>query len=50
VTYIASQLPGKEIEKLGNLFRQVDLNHDGFITTKELKTALDKQKEKATVE
>lgn len=50
VTCIASQLPGKEIEKLGKLFKQVDTNQDGFVTTKELKSALDKQREKTTLE
>lgn len=35
---------------MGRLFRQIDANNDGFITTKELKTALDKQKEKTTLE
>ena len=33
VTAIASQLSGKEIEKLGALFRQIDTNHDGVIST-----------------
>jgi Ca2+-binding EF-hand superfamily protein len=33
-------MPGKEIEKLGNLFKQIDLNHDGYLTTEELKVAL----------
>ncbi len=28
VTYIASQLPEKDIEKLGALFKQIDANHD----------------------
>ena len=32
VTYIASQLSDKEIEKLSTLFRQIDLNHDGFLS------------------
>ncbi len=35
---------------MGNLFKQIDINHDGFITTKELKACLDKQKERTTVE
>lgn len=50
VTAIASQLSGKEIEKLGALFRQIDTNCDGFISTNELKEALDKQKEKVPME
>lgn len=30
----------KEVEKLGELFRKIDLNHDGFIEIYELKAAL----------
>jgi Ca2+-binding EF-hand superfamily protein len=30
----------KEVEKLGELFRKIDLNHDGFIEIFELKAAL----------
>jgi Ca2+-binding EF-hand superfamily protein len=30
----------KEVEKLGQLFRKIDINHDGFITIDELKLAL----------
>lgn len=30
---IAAQMTGKEIEKLANIFKQVDTDHDGFITT-----------------
>lgn len=44
VSCIASQMSGKQIEKLGNLFKQIDVNSDGFITTKQLKSALEKQK------
>jgi calcium-dependent protein kinase len=40
VTYIASQLPEKDIEKLGALFKQIDANHDGFLTVDEIKMAL----------
>ena len=29
VSFIASQMPGKEIEKLGAIFKQIDLNNDG---------------------
>jgi hypothetical protein len=32
VSFIASQLPEKEIEKLATLFRQLDLNHDGYLS------------------
>ncbi len=50
VTCIASQLSGKEIQKMGNLFKQIDTNSDGFITTKELKYALDRQKDRTTLQ
>ena len=50
VTCIASQLSGKQIQKLGSLFKQIDVNNDGFITTKELKSALDRQKQRKTME
>lgn len=43
-TYIATQLSEKEIENLGNLFRQIDLNHDGEISIEELKAALKDEK------
>ena len=32
VAFIASQMPSKDIEKLGAIFKQIDTNHDGFIT------------------
>lgn len=32
VAFIASQMPSKSIEKLGTIFKQIDTNHDGFIT------------------
>jgi len=32
VSYIASQISEKEIEKLGSIFREMDINHDGYIT------------------
>lgn len=44
VSCIASQLTGKEIEQLGQVFKEVDIDMDGFITTQELKLALDRQK------
>ena len=50
VTYIASQLPEKDIEKLGNIFKQIDANHDGFLTVDEIKAALEKQKDKASLQ
>jgi Ca2+-binding EF-hand superfamily protein len=31
-TFIATQLSEKEVENLGNLFKQMDLNHDGEIS------------------
>lgn len=33
VSCIASQIPSKDIQILGDLFEQVDIDHDGFITT-----------------
>jgi calcium-dependent protein kinase len=30
-TFVASQMSEKDVEKLGELFRKIDLNHDGFI-------------------
>ena len=30
----------KEVEKLWQLFRKIDINHDGYITIDELKIAL----------
>lgn len=32
-TCIASQMTGKEIEKIGQLFRQIDTDNDGFLST-----------------
>ena len=49
VTYIASQLPEKEIEKLATLFKQLDLNHDGFLSMEELRIAFERQKEKTAL-
>jgi len=40
VTYIASQLPEKEIHKLGEIFKQIDENDDGYLTVDELQKAL----------
>ncbi len=47
-TYIASQLSEMEIEKLGILFRQIDTNHDGYLSIEELKAALSMQHEQKT--
>ena len=44
VTYIASQLSDKEIEKLSALFRKIDLNHDGFLSVEEIQKAFEAQK------
>ena len=33
VSYLASQMPSKEISKLGVMFKEIDLNHDGYIST-----------------
>ena len=38
--YVASQMSEKDVEKLGQLFRKIDLNHDGFIELDELRQAL----------
>jgi hypothetical protein len=32
VTYIATQIPEKQIHELSLLFKQIDVNSDGFIT------------------
>lgn len=45
ITYIATQLPEKDIHHLGLLFNQIDTNSDGYLTIEELKAALDKQNE-----
>lgn len=45
MTYIATQLPDKEIHQLGVLFEQIDTNSDGYLTLDELQNALEKQKE-----
>lgn len=39
-TFVASQMSEKDVEKLGELFRKIDANHDGFISIDELKLAL----------
>jgi calcium-dependent protein kinase len=45
VTYIATQLPEKDIHHLGLLFSQIDTNSDGYLTIEELQAALEKQHE-----
>lgn len=45
MTYIATQLPEKEIHHLGVLFEQIDTNSDGYLTVEELQAALEKQHE-----
>lgn len=32
ITYIATQLPEKDIHHLGQLFNQIDTNSDGYLT------------------
>lgn len=39
----------KEVDKLGQLFRKVDVNHDGYITVNELKVALGEDNEWAQI-
>ncbi len=39
-TFVASQMSEKDVQRLGELFRKIDINHDGFISIDELKTAL----------
>jgi len=39
--YIASQCAEKEVEKLGNIFKQIDKDKNGTISIEELKHALD---------
>lgn len=45
ITYIASQLPEKEIHELGKVFEQVDKNNDGYLTIDELREAIERQEE-----
>ena len=45
MTYIATQLPEKDIHHLGILFEQIDTNSDGYLTVDELQVALEKQHE-----
>jgi Ca2+-binding EF-hand superfamily protein len=49
MTYIATQLPEKEIHHLGVLFEQIDTNSDGYLTIDELQTALEKQHENTSI-
>lgn len=49
MTFIATQLPEKEIHHLGALFEQIDTNSDGYLTIDELQTALDKQHENTNI-
>jgi calcium-dependent protein kinase len=48
-TFIATQLSEKEVENLGNLFKQIDLNHDGEISIEELKVALKDEKNQPSI-
>jgi calcium-dependent protein kinase len=49
VSFIASQIPEKQIHELGLLFKQIDANCDGYITVDELKSAFDRQHENANL-
>ena len=48
-TFIATQLSEKEVENLGKLFTQMDLNHDGEISIDELKLALKDEKNQPSI-
>jgi calcium-dependent protein kinase len=43
--YLVVELTEIEVSELGNLFKKIDINHDGFVDIPELKIALDSQKE-----
>ena len=43
--WIATEFSENEVEELGVLFKQIDLNHDGYIEIEELQQILEKQKE-----
>jgi Ca2+-binding EF-hand superfamily protein len=40
LAFIATQLPAKEIEQLGELFKQVDRDNDGYLSVKEIEETL----------
>ena len=46
VAFLCAQLPAREIEPLAELFKSLDLNHDGYISVTEMEKALDKEGEK----
>jgi Ca2+-binding EF-hand superfamily protein len=43
LAFIATQLPAKEIEQLGELFKQVDRDNDGYLSVKEIEETLHEQ-------
>ena len=45
MAYIASQLPEKQIHALGQTFKQVDKNSDGYLTIDELREVIERQHE-----
>ncbi len=48
LAFISSQLPCKEIEHLSLLFKQIDSNHDGYLSVDEIEKTLKKQGIKPT--
>lgn len=43
LAFLASQLPAKEIEKLGQLFDQLNTLNNGFLSVSEMESALEEQ-------
>lgn len=47
-SFIATQLPQKEINNLGQLFSQIDVNSDGYLTIDEMSKIIERQHENTT--